>query len=154
MTHELTQPTKEMLDAGVEDLLQQVPGLEDDLGDDELQDVVCFVWQAMLAKAPKAPKAPQAPQAPQVTADEIAEQQGVDPAITDAYMQGCHDAEARRAQEARVTNEHLHSKATDIIESVYAELHSDSPDHSWIAKIMTRESAIDALYAALTRSPE
>ena len=142
MTHELTQPTKEMLDAGVEDLLQQVPGLEDDLGDDELQDVVCFVWQAMLAKAP------------QVTADEIAEQRGVDPAITDAYMQGCHDAEARRAQEARVTNEHLHSKATDIIESVYAELHSDSPDHSWIAKIMTRESAIDAIYAALTRSPE
>ena len=142
MTHELTQPTKEMLDAGVEDLLQQVPGLEDDLGDDELQDVVCFVWQAMLAKAP------------QVTADEIAEQQGVDLAITDAYMQGCHDAEARRAQEARVTNEHLHSKATDIIESVYAELHSDSPDHSWIAKIMTRESAIDAIYAALTRSPE
>lgn len=142
MTHELTQPTKEMLDAGVEDLLQQVPGLEDDLGDDELQDVVCFVWQAMLAKAP------------QVTADEIAEQQGVDPAITDAYMHGCHDAEARMAQEARVTNEHLHSKATDIIESVYAELHSDSPDHSWIAKIMTRESVIDAIYAALTRSPE
>lgn len=52
MTHELTQPTKEMLDAGVEDLLQQVPGLDDDLGDEELQDVVCFVWQAMLGKAP------------------------------------------------------------------------------------------------------
>ncbi|ELY2767167.1 hypothetical protein SMC44_002687 [Cronobacter malonaticus] len=30
--------------------------------------------------------------------DEIAAQAGIDPAIADAYMQGCHDTEARKAE--------------------------------------------------------
>lgn len=38
-----------------------------------------------------------APPAP-AHVDEIAAQAGIDPAIADAYMQGCHDTEARQAE--------------------------------------------------------
>ncbi|HBV5205482.1 TPA: hypothetical protein MD067_001576 [Enterobacter hormaechei] len=34
--------------------------------------------------------------------DEIAIQAGVDPAVADAYMQGYHDAESRRAEQQEV----------------------------------------------------
>ncbi|WP_407211481.1 hypothetical protein [Enterobacter hormaechei] len=34
--------------------------------------------------------------------DEIAIQAGIDPAVADAYMQGYHDAEARRAEQQNV----------------------------------------------------
>lgn len=44
------EPNKEMLDAGVEELLQNLPCLEDEVDDDLLQDTVCFIWQAMYGK--------------------------------------------------------------------------------------------------------
>jgi len=43
--------------------------------------------------------------------DEIAEQAGVDPAIADAYMQGCHDTEARMA-ETDTTSQQFESLAS------------------------------------------
>lgn len=47
MNHVPLQPNKEMLDAGVEELLQSIPGVEDEVDDALLQDTVCFIWQAM-----------------------------------------------------------------------------------------------------------
>lgn len=41
------QPTEEMIKAGIEQLLTELPGLEDCVDEEELSDVVCFVWQAM-----------------------------------------------------------------------------------------------------------
>lgn len=43
------EPTQEMLDAGVEQLLQEIPGIEDGVDEERLQDAICFVWQAMWA---------------------------------------------------------------------------------------------------------
>lgn len=41
------QPTEEMIKAGIEQRLTELPGLEDDVDEEQLSDVVCFVWQAM-----------------------------------------------------------------------------------------------------------
>lgn len=41
------QPTEEMIQAGIEQLLTELPGLEDDVDEEQLSDVVCFIWQAM-----------------------------------------------------------------------------------------------------------
>lgn len=38
-------PTAEMLEAGRAELVEQVPDC--DLTEDEISDLVCFVWQAM-----------------------------------------------------------------------------------------------------------
>ena len=43
------QPTDEQIEAGVEQLLEDIPGLEDELDDEQLQDAVVFIWQAMIA---------------------------------------------------------------------------------------------------------
>ena len=43
------QPTDEQIEAGIEQLLESIPGLEDDIDDEELQDAIVFIWQAMLA---------------------------------------------------------------------------------------------------------
>ncbi|EOC5813744.1 DUF551 domain-containing protein [Cronobacter turicensis] len=50
-----------------------------------------YVISWMLANYPPAPPAP-------VHVDEIAAQAGINPAIADAYMQGCHDTESRQAE--------------------------------------------------------
>lgn len=41
------EPTEAMVDAGINELLEQIPGLEDDVDNDQLSDAVVFVWQAM-----------------------------------------------------------------------------------------------------------
>lgn len=41
------QPTEEMIKAGIEQLLTELTGLEDYVDEEQLSDVVCFVWQAM-----------------------------------------------------------------------------------------------------------
>ena len=43
------QPTDEQIQAGVEQLLEDIPGLEGELDDEQLQDAVVFIWQAMIA---------------------------------------------------------------------------------------------------------
>lgn len=43
------QPTNEQIQAGIKQLLEEVPGLEDELDDERLQDAVVFIWQAMIA---------------------------------------------------------------------------------------------------------
>lgn len=43
------QPTEEQIKSGVEQLLEDIPGLEDDIDDEQLQDAVVFIWQAMIA---------------------------------------------------------------------------------------------------------
>lgn len=43
------QPTDEQIQAGINQLLEEIPGLEDELDDDQLQDAVVFIWQAMIA---------------------------------------------------------------------------------------------------------
>lgn len=48
-----------------------------------------------------------------VFVDEIAEQNGVDPAITDAYMQGYHDSEGWKP--APVDNDDLHEAVSDLL---------------------------------------
>lgn len=50
------QPTSEMLSAGIDELLANLPGLNGMFEDDQdetqetLEDVVCFMWQAMIGK--------------------------------------------------------------------------------------------------------
>lgn len=47
------EPTKEMLEAGIEELKEELSGLlidVEELADHELSDVVCFIWQAMWAQ--------------------------------------------------------------------------------------------------------
>ncbi|WP_105607012.1 hypothetical protein [Cronobacter sakazakii] len=56
-----------------------------------------------------------APPAP-AHVDEIAAQAGIDPAIADAYMQGCHDTEARQA-ETDTTSQQLESLAGKAVGS-------------------------------------
>lgn len=41
------QPTEEMIKAGVDQLLECVPGLEDDVDEETLNDAIVFIWQAM-----------------------------------------------------------------------------------------------------------
>lgn len=48
-----------------------------------------------------------------VFVDEIAEQNGVDPAITDVYMQGYHDSEGRKS--APVDNDDLREAVSDLL---------------------------------------
>lgn len=43
------QPTEEQIKAGVEQLLEDIPGLEDEIDEEQLQDAVVFIWQAMIA---------------------------------------------------------------------------------------------------------
>lgn len=43
------QPTDEQIQAGINQLLEEIHGLEDELDDDQLQDAVVFIWQAMIA---------------------------------------------------------------------------------------------------------
>lgn len=43
------QPTDEQIQSGVEQLLEAIPSLEDELDDEQLQDAVVFIWQAMIA---------------------------------------------------------------------------------------------------------
>lgn len=43
------QPTDEQVKAGVEQLLEDIPGLEDDIDEEQLSDAVTFIWQAMIA---------------------------------------------------------------------------------------------------------
>lgn len=43
------QPTDEQIQAGIKQLLEDAPGLEDELDYEQLQDVVVFIWQAMIA---------------------------------------------------------------------------------------------------------
>lgn len=42
------QPTDEQISAGIKQLLEDAPSLED-MEEDELSDLVVFVWQAMVA---------------------------------------------------------------------------------------------------------
>lgn len=51
MSNKQLQPTEAMLEAGVNELLNNIHGLEDDVDDEQLQDAVCFIWQAMHAAA-------------------------------------------------------------------------------------------------------
>jgi hypothetical protein len=43
------QPTEEQIKAGVNQLCEDLPGVEDDVDEEQLQDAVVFVWQAMIA---------------------------------------------------------------------------------------------------------
>jgi len=43
------QPTEEMIEAGINQLLEELPGIDDEVEHDQLSDTVVFVWQAMLA---------------------------------------------------------------------------------------------------------
>ena len=43
------QPTDEQIKAGINQLLEEIPGLEDELDGEQLQDAVVFIWQAMIA---------------------------------------------------------------------------------------------------------
>lgn len=43
------QPSEEQIKAGIEQLLEELPGIEDNVDDEQLEDVVVFVWQAMIA---------------------------------------------------------------------------------------------------------
>ncbi|AKE09179.1 hypothetical protein [Serratia liquefaciens] len=43
------QPTEEMIEAGINQLLEELPGIEDEVEHDQLSDTVTFIWQAMLA---------------------------------------------------------------------------------------------------------
>lgn len=45
------QPTEEMIKAGVDQLLEDVPGLEDSVSEEQLSDTVVFIWQAMFGAA-------------------------------------------------------------------------------------------------------
>lgn len=42
------QPTEEMLKAGIDQLLDVIPGIEDEVDEEQLSDAVCFIWQAMI----------------------------------------------------------------------------------------------------------
>ena len=53
-----------------------------------------YGWEPALTEITPLYTAPPAP----AHVDEIAAQAGIDPAIADAYMQGCHDTEARQAE--------------------------------------------------------
>lgn len=43
------QPTDEQIQAGINQLLEEIPGIEDELDDEQLQDAVVFIWQSMIA---------------------------------------------------------------------------------------------------------
>lgn len=45
------QPTEKMIQAGINELLDNNPGLEDEIDDEQLQDTIVFIWQAMLSAA-------------------------------------------------------------------------------------------------------
>lgn len=45
------QPTEEMLKAGVDQLLDAIPGIEDEVDEEQLSDAVCFIWQAMIQES-------------------------------------------------------------------------------------------------------
>lgn len=58
MAQENLQPTKEMLDAGVKELRENLPYIDDYLDEhgmeeSELEDIVCFIYQAMRMKKDK-----------------------------------------------------------------------------------------------------
>jgi len=43
------QPTEDQIAAGIKQLQEDLDGYLDDLDDDQLSDIVTFIWQAMLA---------------------------------------------------------------------------------------------------------
>lgn len=43
------QPTDEQIQAGVNQLLEEIPGLEAEFDYEQLQNAVVFIWQAMIA---------------------------------------------------------------------------------------------------------
>ncbi len=43
------EPSEAQVKAGIEELLRQLPGLEDDVDEDQICDTVVFIWQAMVA---------------------------------------------------------------------------------------------------------
>lgn len=45
------QPTEEMLKAGINQLLDVIPGIEDEVDEEQLSDAVCFIWQAMIQES-------------------------------------------------------------------------------------------------------
>lgn len=45
------QPTEEMLKAGVDQLLDTIPGIEDEVDEEQLSDAVCFIWRAMIQES-------------------------------------------------------------------------------------------------------
>lgn len=42
------EPSEEMIDAGINQAVEQCPEI-DHLDQDELSDLVCFIWQAMYS---------------------------------------------------------------------------------------------------------
>lgn len=50
MSYMPLMPTEEMIKAGVEELMDNIHGLDDEMDFNELSDVVVFVWQAMYAE--------------------------------------------------------------------------------------------------------
>lgn len=44
-------PTEEMLKAGIDQLLAEIPGLEGEVDEEQLSDAVCFIWQAMIQES-------------------------------------------------------------------------------------------------------
>ncbi|HAX8749156.1 TPA: hypothetical protein JTC92_004391 [Escherichia coli] len=42
------QPTEEMLKAGIDQLIYYIPGIEDEVDEEQLSDAVYFIWQAMI----------------------------------------------------------------------------------------------------------
>lgn len=49
--HAPLQPNEMMIQAGITELFESFPSLEDsELDDDELSDAITFIWQAMYAE--------------------------------------------------------------------------------------------------------
>lgn len=48
----LLQPTNDMIKAGIKELRENIKASTEDMSEEQLSDLVVFVWQAMRAEAP------------------------------------------------------------------------------------------------------
>lgn len=84
--------------------------------------------------------------------DIIAQQAGIDPAIADAYVQGCHDTEARLV-ETDSTAQQVESLATNVVQREVefdnpppetSDATTDSTDTPWDERIHSASKALNA----------